>query len=420
MKKHKSMVNKILLMIIITGLILGAVIITAGAYMIYNATESGIESEIRTAGQTFANLYDAEYDGDLYYDGVVCRAGDIIITEDDFKRINGYISCENDVDFTLFHSDTRVFTSVKNVDGSFAVGTKAADDVTKNVLKNGKDYLNMKVLVNDTYYMGYYVPINAQNGDTIGMLFAGKPLETAKANAINAVVRFIVLTLATLFCALGICFFRTRKMLADYGEINRCLATLSDGDFSVKLADRILKRNDEIGDTASHVIKLRENLRDMVERDPLTTLYNRRCCRSRLESLAAHGNGYCAVMGDIDHFKNINDTYGHAAGDYVLKSISALIKSHCHQNGGFAARWGGEEFLIIFPNFSADDARLIIDALLTEIRSSDFNYEGTKIDVTMTFGISRNIDGESCDSTIKRADELLYDGKTSGRNRIMV
>ncbi len=418
--KQHSIVGRILLMIAITGLFLGAVIITAGAVMIYNSTENGIKTEICTAARTFGNIYNSHFEGDLSYDGEVCLVGDTEISSDDFNTLTGVVSCEEDVDFTLFYNDIRVFTSVKNVDGSLAVGTKAADEVTEMVIKGGSEYLYPRVLVNDRYYMGYYIPISSQSGEVQGMIFAGKPIESAEATAVDAVVRFIVLAAVTLIIALAFCFFSTRSVIADITDIKHFLAKLADGDFSVRLSDKTIKRSDEIGELSSHAVKVRNNLRDMVERDPLTMLFNRRGCRNKIDRLIEERVTYSVIMGDIDFFKKINDTYGHAAGDYVLKNVSAILNNYSVQNGGFASRWGGEEFLMIIPKYDTEGAKDIADRLLQEIRETDFCFDGEDIDVTMTFGISTAKNGENSEVVINRADELLYKGKTSGRNQVVV
>ena len=410
------MVNKILLMIVITGLFLGAVIITAGAVMIYNSKEDGIRSEIHTAGRTLGNLYDAEYNGDLSYDGSTFMAGGKPVEVRDFVRIINYIDCEDDIDFTLFYKDTRVFTSVQNIDGTFAVGTKAANDVTENVLTLGNEYLSNKVLVNDVYYMGYYKPIISDDGEITGMLFAGKPLESAVSTAADATIKFIVLAIVTLIISLGCCFVGSQRMLADFSVIKQYLAKLAQGDFSASLPEKTVQRKDEVGEISKHIVKVHKNLRDMVERDPLTSLLNRRSCKNRMDNLIiSDSEGYSVVMGDIDFFKKINDTYGHAAGDYVLKNISDILERYCHENDGFAARWGGEEFLVIVPGCGLVEARQLAERIRKKIESQKDEQKG----VTISIGVAA-YNGGNYNEDVKKADMALYEAKNNGRNRVCV
>ncbi len=418
--KRNSIANKVMLMVIATALFLGVVIITAGAAIIYNAKEDSIRLEVYTAARTLGNLYDRNYNGDLEYDGSAVSVGGKEISSSDFSGLTGVISCENDVDFTLFYNDIRVLTSVTNPDGSLAVGTKAADEVVSMVIDGGNEYLYPRVLVNGKYYMGCYIPIKPQGRAVQGMIFAGKPLQSAEAIALDAVTKFVTLAVLTLIIAMCFCLLTLNGMARNIADLKQFLATLADGDFSARLDAKTVKRNDEIGELAAYMIKLRRNLRDMVERDPLTTLFNRRGFTKKLESLAQNGIPYTAVMGDIDFFKKINDTYGHAAGDYVLKDISLLLKKYVAEGNGLAARWGGEEFLMVFPNADAEQTKMLIDRLLNEIRERNFVFDGKDIAVTMTFGISESKVGEPDKLAINRADELLYEGKASGRNKVVV
>ena len=417
MKRHLGILHKILLMIAITGIVIGGVIITAGATMIYKSTENGIETEISMAAQTLTNMYHALYDGNLSYDGEVCHVGEREFTEEDFSLITDCIGCEEDVDFTLFYGDTRIFTSVRNADETLAVGTKAAFDVVESVLIGGSEYISSRVLVNERYYMGCYLPIESESGEVIGMLFAGKPLESAEKNAVNAVLRFLVLAVVTLVVSALMCMLYIRRVVADIDNIKSYLGNLAEGDFSTSLDDRTISRTDEIGELAQYSIRLRENLRDMVERDPLTTLLNRRTCHKILEQL--RGTGYAVVMGDIDFFKRINDTYGHAAGDYVLKEVASMLKECTVPNGGHAVRWGGEEFLLVFPQLDVEKVYPLISRLLSRIRSAGLEFNGSVIPVTMTFGIAYSSDWSKPEKAINEADSLLYHGKENGRNQIV-
>ena len=419
MKINHSILHKILLMVIVTAIVIGVVIITAGAISIYKSTEDGIKTEITMAAKTLNNLYNAEYGGEFCFEDDVCKIGGKTFGESDFAALTERISCKDDVDFTLFYGDTRLFTSVRNDDSTLAVGTKAADDVVENVINGGFEYVSLHVLVNDKYYMGYYIPIKSDDGGVIGMLFAGKPIVSAEANAQKAVVRFIVLAVLALIIAIVICVTVIKRMIADLGNIKSYLGVLADGKFNASLNPKTTERTDEIGELARYSVRVRENLRDMVERDPLTSLLNRRSCLNRLEEFRGSGTGYSVVMGDVDFFKKINDTYGHAAGDFVLKTVAAMLNGCACDNGGFAVRWGGEEFLVIFPNKTINDTLPDIEKLLAEIRNANPEFEGEKIAVTMTFGLSETLDGRDYEKTIGQADARLYFGKKNGRNRIV-
>lgn len=420
MKKQHSIASEIILMIMLTALLIGCTVISAGVYMIYAATVDGIQTELKTAVKTLERLYEINYEGDLSYSGGECRVGGEEFSETDFRKLTGCISSEEDVDFTMFWKDTRIFTTVTGLDGRNAAGTKAAENVVETVLDEGRDYLCQKVMVNDEYYMGYYLPIRDSGSAVVGMFFAGKPLRSAEQNARKAVVRFLLLSFFAVILALAVCMAYTHRIAVGLVDISGYIRHVAQGDFTAALSERTLRRQDEIGEMGVNAEILCSNLRDMVECDPLTTLLNRRSSSARMEQLAEAGIPYSVVMGDIDFFKKINDAYGHVAGDFVLKNVSAALKRCAEEHEGFAVRWGGEEFLLIFPEMQMERTHEIVKDLLEELRAMECQYEENTIRLTMTFGISSSRTSDnSIDDAIRRADTLLYRGKQSGRNTIV-
>ena len=124
------------------------------------------------------------------------------------------------------------------------------------------------------------------------------------------------------------------------------------------------------------------------------------------------------LMIDIDFFKNINDTYGHAAGDIVLEEVAKIIKS-CTRNADTAARYGGEEFVVMLNNTSASAAMAVAERIRKSVEEKSIMYDGKKINVTISIGVSSyNFDLESAKSIVERADKALYESKQNGRNRV--
>ena len=124
------------------------------------------------------------------------------------------------------------------------------------------------------------------------------------------------------------------------------------------------------------------------------------------------------LMIDIDFFKNINDTYGHAAGDIVLEDVAKMIKS-CTRNADTAARYGGEEFVVMLNNTSASAAMAVAERIRKSVEEKSIMYDGKKINVTISIGVSSyNFDLESAKSIVERADKALYESKQNGRNRV--
>ncbi len=124
------------------------------------------------------------------------------------------------------------------------------------------------------------------------------------------------------------------------------------------------------------------------------------------------------LMIDIDFFKNINDTYGHAAGDIVLEEVAKIIKS-CTRNADTAARYGGEEFVVMLNNTSASAAMAVAERIRKSVEEKSIMYDGKKINVTISIGVSSyNFDLESAKSIVERADKALYESKQNGRNSV--
>jgi diguanylate cyclase (GGDEF)-like protein len=159
----------------------------------------------------------------------------------------------------------------------------------------------------------------------------------------------------------------------------------------------------------------------MAIRDELTGLYNRRHVRELLEheknrSLRG-GDIFCLAMLDIDHFKNVNDTYGHHAGDEVLKAVATTIKTTMRITE-FCGRYGGEEFLIILPQTDIKGAFIGAERVRTNIENTLFPDIGPDFKITVSIGLSEYKMEKDIDDVIAHADEALYRAKKGGRNRV--
>lgn len=164
-----------------------------------------------------------------------------------------------------------------------------------------------------------------------------------------------------------------------------------------------------------------EKLEDQASFDPLTHFLNRRSMDERLTH--AHRNAiindipYSLIMGDIDHFKQFNDTYGHDCGDYVLQTISKIITTQIRSKDS-ACRWGGEEFLILVSD-SSEIAVEVANRIRSAIDNYEFFYDGKSLHVTITLGVSGYYASSKVKTLIEIADKRLYKGKENGRNQVV-
>jgi len=169
--------------------------------------------------------------------------------------------------------------------------------------------------------------------------------------------------------------------------------------------------------------KTASELQDMASTDPLTRLKNRRAITEairREESRVRRGQPYLSfILCDLDHFKHINDTYGHDVGDMVLKKVSETLMSGV-RDVDFVARWGGEEFLALLPDTNTEGAMLVAERLRSKLAEQLIESGVKPFQVTMTLGVATLQAGETAEQSIARADTALYDGKRSGRNRVVV
>lgn len=183
------------------------------------------------------------------------------------------------------------------------------------------------------------------------------------------------------------------------------------------LAERVASMEQEAQGYREHL----EVQRQKALIDPLTGLPNRAAWSERLESEVntwhQQGNSLSLAMLDLDHFKRINDSYGHLAGDKVLKIIANVLGKRLRPTD-FIARFGGEEFVLLMPDSALGDALQLGERLRAAIEACPFHFKGERVTITMSIGMAQFQPGERSDLTLKRADEALYRAKAAGRNQV--
>jgi two-component system cell cycle response regulator len=155
---------------------------------------------------------------------------------------------------------------------------------------------------------------------------------------------------------------------------------------------------------------------EMAVTDPLTGLRNRRYVRRHLEGVLRN-SGAAVLLIDVDRFKSVNDTYGHAAGDAVLREVAERVRGHLRA-ADVVARYGGEEFLVVMSGAAAEDGRLVAERLRNAIATVPVQAEGRALSVTASIGLAAGDVGASSDDVVGAADAALYRAKNNGRNRV--
>lgn len=168
------------------------------------------------------------------------------------------------------------------------------------------------------------------------------------------------------------------------------------------------------------LMEFNKKLISQANTDALTGLYNRRKGREYMEELlnTPSDKGFSVCICDIDFFKKVNDNYGHDIGDAVLKALADCFKTEISDNT-FIARWGGEEFLIVFANTNGDEACAHLQNIQKKVREIRIPANGTELSITMTFGLAEYDYNGDIDFILKEADSKLYIGKENGRDRIV-
>jgi len=260
--------------------------------------------------------------------------------------------------------------------------------------------------------------------------------DTAR-DALKAMMQHMLAELAELGSVTG----RFNENIAGYADVIERADTL-DGlagvvremvgetravhDLVAGARDRLAAEHARAGELESRVRELEGELRrlsDEVSTDALTQVANRRGMASAFEAERARVERGAAPMAigliDIDNFKRLNDSLGHAVGDVALKSLAARVKDWLRPVD-HVARYGGEEFVVLLPATPVDEAQQVLTRLQRQLSASLFMHEGREVFITFSAGVTLHRAGEALDTALERADEALYEAKRTGKNKTCV
>ena len=193
------------------------------------------------------------------------------------------------------------------------------------------------------------------------------------------------------------------------------------------MAKRTESQKRMLGELSQKITDLREELSEVREKaalDPLTQLFNRAALDAHLDRVAdlafLLSSNPCILMIDVDHFKKCNDTYGHPAGDEVLRRVADMLVRNFLRREDFVARYGGEEFVVVIPDSSLNNAELRAERVRQSISELEIETGKGKLNVTVSIGLAALASGDTGASWLARADAALYEAKGAGRDCVRV
>jgi diguanylate cyclase (GGDEF)-like protein len=356
---------------------------------------------------------------------------------------SGFLVAVNGKGDILYHPDLKKWlTDTHNIT---ELGFKKMDPRTYKVEKAKFEVLEDKA----SYLINYRYDSNYDFG-----LIACQPkseIDELISSATQASIAILIISILIILIIAGWMFYMLGVPL---NKLIQHIKLITDGNLDINEFS-VGSRNDEIGqlgnafNTMHNTIKrqigelnahrdmleqeVRERTKDLElanqkldlisKTDELTGLPNRRDMNETIANEVGRvqrtHKPFCFIFIDIDHFKNINDTYGHACGDLILKSVAQTVRTLLRKYDVFA-RYGGEEFLTLLPETDLEGAAVVAERFRKKIEQMTVRYADFTIKVTITLGVSRYDERLGADRSIQMADKALYRGKESGRNQVIV
>lgn len=255
--------------------------------------------------------------------------------------------------------------------------------LTNNFVKDVSAWVNIVIIIFLTILVGFMTPKIKPIGGIfciLGILIIYSGISFFLFKFFGLIINFVYPTIALL--------------------LNFTFVTIHSGIVSAMEQSRLYSLAIEDGLTRLYVVR---HFKEIMQRE--------------MKKAKQQNSHLSVIISDIDHFKKVNDTFGHLAGDFILKGSANIFKSSCKE-GYTAGRYGGEEFIILLPETDREDAVIFANRLRTLIENFLFEYNDNKFNVTISFGVAQLKDEYTPDELIKRADEALYVAKETGRNKV--
>lgn len=418
--KRKSLMGTfnyiIILPVFFIGIVMAGISYILIKKNVYYEIRSGMENE----AYTLANTYDVMYPG--YYELVkaenlmALKKGEHYLTNDFIDNIKE----DTGLEITIFYNDIRMITTLYS-DNKRITGSKMNSAIKKDVLDNGYSKFYDDVRIEEERFFAYYLPVHNGSENIIGAICILKPANQIHSKFAKQVIPLIAMIIAGVVIITYLNYLYFGKLNKNFKHIRNFLGEVTGGNLKAEMNREALAREDEIGDVAKASVNMQRSLRNLIVKDSLTDLYNRRYCNQNLKNLSEQyiktGEPYTLAIADIDFFKKVNDTYGHTAGDEVLVSVAQIMKKSM-VGKGFAARWGGEEFLLVYTGCDMETTLTYLEMLVEAIREMCVEYGDKVIKITISIGVATG-NGDSVDKVLCTADNRLYHAKKEGRDRVV-
>ena len=418
--KRKSLMGTfnyiIILPVFFIGIVMAGISYILIKKNVYYEIRSGMENE----AYTLANTYDVMYPG--YYELVkaenlmALKKGEHYLTNDFIDNIKE----DTGLEITIFYNDIRMITTLYS-DNKRITGSKMNSAIKKDVLDNGYSKFYDDVRIEEERFFAYYLPVHNGSENIIGAICILKPANQIHSKFAKQVIPLIAMIIAGVVIITYLNYLYFGKLNKNFKHIRNFLGEVTGGNLKAEMNREALAREDEIGDVAKASVNMQKSLRNLIVKDSLTDLYNRRYCNQNLKNLSEQyiktGEPYTLAIADIDFFKKVNDTYGHTAGDEVLVSVAQIMKKSM-AGKGFAARWGGEEFLLVYTGCDMETTLTYLEMLVEAIREMCVEYGDKVIKITISIGVATG-NGDSVDKVLCTADNRLYHAKKEGRDRVV-
>ena len=418
--KRKSLMGTfnyiIILPVFFIGIVMAGISYILIKKNVYYEIRSGMENE----AYTLANTYDVMYPG--YYELVkagnlmALKKGEHYLTNDFIDNIKE----DTGLEITIFYNDIRMITTLYS-NNKRITGSKMNSAIKKDVLENGYSKFYDDVRIEEERFFAYYLPVHNGSENIIGAICILKPANQIHSKFAKQVIPLIAIIIAGVVIITYLNYLYFGKLNKNFKHIRNFLGEVTGGNLKAEMNREALAREDEIGDVAKASVNMQRSLRNLIVKDSLTDLYNRRYCNQNLKNISEQyiktGKPYTLAIADIDFFKKVNDTYGHTAGDEVLVSVAQIMKKSM-AGKGFAARWGGEEFLLVYTGCDMETTLTYLEMLVEAIREMRVEYDDKAIKITISIGVATG-NGDSVDKVLCTADNRLYHAKKEGRDRVV-